>query len=642
MLGRPYTPRDEAHWQDSGQWSEQLLAGKTFNLTRNEARLNTLIVAPQNTGKTTLMRDYVSWCICNGYNVIVTDPKGDDYAEQAQYATHRLDLDDPERSHKLCVWDPRATTPRKKAEVLAEAIIPDPGAEVSAEAHYFAANARTALGNLCEAWVTAYTITTPTRTVPGRMPTLAELRDLLLRQEARDQLRERLSRDSRQFTDLEEVDKLTRPSTNSDPIGNLRLALNVLVKETEGILVGEEEGGYSIDELMRGQGTFLWLRVPISRHPEAAKVLVRLVVQLYTSAVTDPTMSDHMKLLLLDEAHQFLTQSIATGMAMGRGKWGGFVLAFQSLAQIRDATLRRDILSTAGNKVVMGALEIEDAEYFSRAFGIHRRPLRSQTTSISTGESIGRNVGSSHGGGSLFAGSGIGAGHNSSGRSTGKSRSDSFGETVQLQLIPDWEPAELRSLPSAHAVIEWRDGSINPPRPPQTCKVHLDRRITDQALAYWWRATAAPARLYSMDRARLSAWREARIELTRWDERWHGRKAIPPQSEAEQLLVEAAEQWVRYWDTLLLAAETNNPKLRGSAESFRQQAQELEVLAEGVGEQPPAPPEDGLPQSSDGVDPTPPTRRYSRRRILAPDLSDPPTEPLASTRPQPRAEASDE
>src|SRR5436853_373650 len=83
-----------------------------------------------------------------------------------------------------------------------------------------------------------------------------------------------LPSDSPQATDLEEVDKLTRPSTNSDPIGNLRLALNVLVKETEGILVGDEEGGYSIDDLMRGQGTFLWLRVPISRHPEAAKVLV--------------------------------------------------------------------------------------------------------------------------------------------------------------------------------------------------------------------------------------------------------------------------------------------------------------------------------------------------------------------------------
>jgi hypothetical protein len=107
VLGRPYTPRDDGHWQDSGQWSEQPLAGKTFNLTRNEARLNTLIVAPQNTGKTTVMRDYLSWCICNGYNVIVTDPKGEDDAEHAQYATHRLDLDEPERSHFLWIWVPR-------------------------------------------------------------------------------------------------------------------------------------------------------------------------------------------------------------------------------------------------------------------------------------------------------------------------------------------------------------------------------------------------------------------------------------------------------------------------------------------------------------------------------------------------------
>jgi hypothetical protein len=393
---------------------------------------------------------------------------------------------------------------------------------------------------------------------------------------------------------------------------------------------------------MRGRGTFVWLRVPISSHPEAARVLVRLVVQLYTSAITDPTMGEQLKLLLLDEVHQFLTQSIATGMAMGRAKWGGYVLAFQSLAQIKDATLRHNILSTAGNKVVMGALEIEDAEYFSRTFGVHRRPLRSQTTSSSTGQSIGRNVGSSYGGGSLFAGSGLAAGHNSSGRSTGKSRSDSFGETVQLQPIPDWEPSELRSLPSAHAVIEWRDGSVNPPRPPQTCKVHLDRQVVDRALAAWWQGTGLPAQLYSMEQTRLRAWREARVELTKWGERWQGRTAIPPQNDTERLLVAAAEQWVRYWDALLLAAETNNLDTRRSAEPLRQQAQELEARAEEAGEQPPAPPEDGLPQASDGTDPTPPTRRYSRRRTLVPDLPDKPTEPLDSTTPQPPAEVGDE
>jgi hypothetical protein len=224
-------------------------------------------------------------------------------------------------------------------------------------------------------------------------------------------------------------------------------------------------------------------------------------------------------------------------------------------------------------------------------------------------------------------------GNNSSGRSTGKSRSDSFGETVQLQLIRDWEPSELRSLPSAHAVIEWRDGSVTPPRPPQTRKVYLHRPVIDRALGSWEWKLRAPADVYSIDPVRLRAWREARIELTRWAERWQGRKAIPPQTPAERLLIEAAEQWVRYWDARLLAVETNDPAARTAAEPLRQQAQELEARAERLGEEPAAR-EESVPSAA--VPATPPSpgtespvqKRYPRRRNASTEPADQATEPL--------------
>ena len=267
----------------------------------------------------------------------------------------------------------------------------------------------------------------------------------------------------------------------------------------------------------------------------------------------------HLKLLFLDEARNFMTEALGRGMAMGRAKKGAFVLAFQGLGQIKNQALRQEILSTAGIKVVMGAVEVEDAEYISRAAGSPWLPLRSLSSGWGTGHSVGQSDGFSsgsnyHAPGGLFADGGATGGTHgsSSGSSSAQSRSENYGESLQRTRIPLWEPHELRGLPAAHAVIEWRDGATTPPGPPQTRKVFLERRVSNAALGGWRNVAAYPGRPTKIYQQWVVRWREARQELIKAVERWHGRKAVPPQNEAERLLLAAAEQWVNYWDNMLL------------------------------------------------------------------------------------------
>lgn len=629
-LGISYSRRDASTWNASeGCFEERLLENETFTLGAGDVRLNAAIIAPPNTGKTNIIKVMVRWCLRNGHNVILVDPKGDDFADLAAFATHRLNLNNKvegsrpvsgknesgnvqsgNESIKLCIYDPLAPTARKKGEQVAEAIIFDPGMENNPQGHYFAANSRTAFGSICELYVAAHTVHTPDRVVPGRMPTLREVRSILMSQEVRDELRTRLPKGSPLLTDMDELDYLCR--LKSDPLGTLRLALNDLVNTTEGVLVGEEEGGYTLRELLNTRGTFLWVGASVSEHPVASRVLVRLLVQLYTAVITDPkTRNDVLKVLFLDEVHLFITQKLATAMAMGRAKWGAVVVACQSLAQIKDVELRRTLLATCGIKIVLNSVEYVDAEEFSHTFGAHERPYRSQTASSTNSSMSGTSRGNTYGypsgwglGQPVYsAGGGGSSGSNgnsskSHGRTAGKGYSESQGETLNRQMRADWLPSELRGLPAAHAVIEWRDATTSPPGPPQQRKVWINQerieevsRLQEYALpalttgSFTSRnrepaSASALAPLTSVEPRRLAVWQQARIELETSVEHWQAAQTLVERvfsrGDVRQAQVQAAEVallWVRYWDALLLAAQTNDRKLLNKSNEIKRQAQ---------------------------------------------------------------------
>src|SRR3712207_8799095 len=79
--------------------------------------------------------------------------------------------------------------------------------------------------------------------------------------------------------------------------------------------------------------------------------------------------------LFRSEAGSFITPTIARGMAMARQNRGCFMIAVQNLSQIEDPVLREDILSVAGNKMVMagvGRSEEHTSELQSRQYLVCR------------------------------------------------------------------------------------------------------------------------------------------------------------------------------------------------------------------------------------------------------------------------------
>jgi len=597
VLGIPYTPHDDAQWNpDRARFDEALQRDRRFALIAREVRLNTLLIAPQDTGKTEIIKTYIRWLVRNHHNQIVTDSKWDDYQELGEkYATHIIDLDDIANSHKLCIWDTRAPTPRKKAELLAEAILPDPGAEVGGAAHYYALNSRSALGIICEVFVAAHTLTTPTRTIPGRMPTLREIYKILMTLETRTQLREKLPPDSDLRDSMNELDAMCK---DKDVIGGLRLAVGTMITELGELLVGEDEGGYAVSELMNGRGIFVWLRVSIAHHTEAAPILVRLLIQQYTNAILSPHVrKDVIKIFIIDEARHFVMKAIATGQAQGRSNWGCYLQAYQDTDQITNPTLRTDILGTAMIKILLSSLSAKDAKLFEETFGAPKRPTKSQSIGYSTGYTAGTNTGNSQSS-PAFAPSGSHAASRQRGRSVGESESTSQGESLSMQPQANWEAYELRTLPAAHALIEWRPSRDPqmPADPVRQLKVKLDLaavRAAETAQGMLLVPPAQRAPLTSMASTRVATRQHARRELEKAIDQWRVWRAEPPQDDEARRQATIAELLVRFFDAQLLACETDNSAGLEEAAQFKAQADQLQRASRAaqaqVASPPPAP-----------------------------------------------------
>jgi hypothetical protein len=176
---------------------------------------------------------------------------------------------------------------------------------------------------------------------------------------------------------------------------------------------------------------------------------------------------------MVDEAENFITPAIAKGMAMARANRGSYVLALQNLHQIRDATLREDLLSVAGNKVVMAGVGNYDAEMFSKLFGAQELQYTIASSSQSTGTNTSRTTGRGQQGGGLLGGTTVSPHYQSSHASTA-SNSTTTGTTHRFQVRPLFLPGEIRGLPAHHALIETRDnsGHVTP-----ATLVHLDRTL---------------------------------------------------------------------------------------------------------------------------------------------------------------------
>jgi type IV secretory pathway TraG/TraD family ATPase VirD4 len=342
-----------------------------------------------------------------------------------------LDFTHPEHSARLNLAAGRP--PREVGEQLGEALIYDPQAYKA----YFVNNAKDALGGLFAAHATAY------QTLPSFRQILAYIRDADARKDLLAQLRTTGATDSSdEVLDLRRIDQLLEGKT--DVLGNLDLALAPLARGGVSELLTTNNSGVSLSNLLR-EGARVRVVLPVYKYPRVAPIVGRLILTQFMSAVLSPDCNrSRLKVALVDEAHWFVTPSIADGMADVRHNYGSYVLAFQTLPQIGDETLREKIFSMAGNKLVMAGVGDLDAQKFSAIFGAREQEYISHSTNTGQSTNTSRTRGrGQHSGGTLVGGVAAGGSQQmSTAHSTGLH--ESAGSNRHTRLRPDWLPSEIR------------------------------------------------------------------------------------------------------------------------------------------------------------------------------------------------------
>jgi hypothetical protein len=446
-----------------------------FRLTAQHLRVNLLVVAPQGAGKTSMvLNPILRLCRRTGAACLVFDVKGDPTTphEQPDFDPREFhvtfDFAHPERSARLNL---AGGTPHEIGEQLGEALIYDS----SGDKAYFVNNAKDALGGLFAAYGVVY----------GQIPSFRQTLHLLRSKEARADLQDALHQirpaepagtlaAADALLDLARIDQIV--DGKHDVLGNLDLALAPLARGASADLLVTDDSGWRLADLLN-EGARVRIVLPVARQPRVAPIIGRLILAQFTTSVLDPTSNrQRLKLVLVDEAHWFITPSLPSGMAQARTNFGGYVLALQDLAQISDTALREKIWGVATNRLVMAGVGDYDAAKFSRTWGEQERLYITRSRTESTGSQTSRSQGHGQHSGGSAGGAVLGGGSTQQHTSRTAIATHAAGEQHQLRLRAEWLPAEIHDLPAHHVVVERRDatGHVTPP-----VLVALDRTLTD-------------------------------------------------------------------------------------------------------------------------------------------------------------------
>lgn len=423
-------------------------------LSLNMLRTNLVIVAPQGSGKTySIYRPLLAFMRRSNSAGIFWDSKGDDF--NPAFFDYNFDPTSPRNSFKLNIF--AGATPAEAGERLAEALVPDLGGDKQ----YFSNNAKDALSALTAAHAAGF----------GLNPTLRELLDYLTTPDNVQNLHDRVLEKLRGPENREEALRLSTllhrvmhlaENKNTDVLGNLATALSPLVTGTAASVLETNPGpgAYTIEELLRRPG-LIRLALPVAKSPRLAPILGRLVLAQFTYAVLSPDCNRSLfKLAAVDEARYFITENVASGMAQARSNNAGYVLALQTLSQIKDESLLDTIFAVSGTKIVMAGVGDKDAHRFSNTFGTLELPYVTHSQGFTSGSS--RNSGTSYSRGQEYESFGGQSGRearSSRGTTQGKSQTSSSSEasSTATRPRPRFFPVEIRELAQFHSVIESSD-----------------------------------------------------------------------------------------------------------------------------------------------------------------------------------------
>jgi hypothetical protein len=437
VLGRPY----RRTWNEmTNAMDETPLEDTVYTASLAELCTHATVVAPTRAGKTfNITIPLIEFTDRLEGAGIFIDAKGDDLTGpkfDGLYpgAFHRrFNLRDFEHSFRLQLWV--GQTIEERAERLAACLIAEGTSE---EGRYFSNSARGAFTNLVLAHHAVY----------GQEPTIPQVLKYLRNADSRTALSRYLPKDSDLGEALVRITELR--SGKTDALGGLDGTLDPLAKPNIARFFAGPGEGHTIEELLQAQARVCFT-LPTGPMP-VAKILGRLVISQFTQVVLDAeNNTEYLKLLVVEDAVNFITPTFGTAMAQASSHTAAYVLIFQDLAQVRDEALIQDILTNSGFKIVLGGIGDADSARFSKLFGSRERLFRTQTASSGRGQGQSQSSGSHRGAGS-------------SQRGDNQSRQHSVGWGLAPRSRPDFTATDLRYLPDHHAVIERRDnvGHLTP------------------------------------------------------------------------------------------------------------------------------------------------------------------------------------
>jgi type IV secretory pathway TraG/TraD family ATPase VirD4 len=260
----------------------------------------------------------------------------------------------------------------------------------------------------------------------------------------------------------------SRSNGKSDVLGSL---YNALLPITSGqfrsYVTTNPKNGLTVSKMLENK---LIVRIAFTADEgDIGKALGKIIIQQFTDTVLSPRVDkSYLKLIVIDEAHNYVCEALKIGVAQAAGNNAGYMMAFQSLKQIDDEAARSIIFGNCKNKVIIAGAEFFDADTFSKDFGeqelakISKTNSQSNSASSSNARSDGQSQSRSLTAGFGFLSNtptGNQGSSKSSSLSQSESKSKSSGENVSYQRRPIWLPRELSTIPRYHAVCVLDDGS---------------------------------------------------------------------------------------------------------------------------------------------------------------------------------------
>ncbi|MFF0394059.1 ATP-binding protein [Kitasatospora sp. NPDC004615] len=383
-----------------------------------------LAVGPAGTGKTAALARPVAEALClqalaGAACAVVVGAADADLGPDDWYDVV-IAPGDPSAPYGLDLYG-AAPNPDEAAARLADALLPD---ELASRAE----SARTSMQQVVGPFRAAY----------GRYPGVRELRGLLAGdREGWAELAEQLQKSGRRAEFEADLQQRERMHGRVDDPGAL-LADRLALLDRPALAAGFSGGPDAKPAFaMRALEHPLRVRVklPERSHPEAARMLSRLLLGQFTQAAADRGDRELFAGLVLDDATAAVDAQTIRGIQRLRGANAGVVLLLRTLSDLPEA-LRAPLFGAVGNRMAFPGIAPWDGRLFSEAWGTH---LVRETAVTHTPDTSGGTM-------------------RRAGRLVRKALS---GTTAQTESVTTrdverhrWSPSDLaHALPSGHAVI---------------------------------------------------------------------------------------------------------------------------------------------------------------------------------------------